>query len=239
VSDRQQRIQRRGTRRRAPVDLTDLRSTFDAVTFIYALIDPRDGVVRYVGQAVNPHRRLSGHLSRARTNPTSRAHRWLNELLAAGLRSQLEILQEVVDARSMADRAVMGAARSRLARGSKAAATRASAGGAGHQNVLGRLGRYAIGCTDAVQPATDTAGQVLMYDTEMQRVHPEATGNQPCLSAARHLPWPPAHDWEFAEDPLTLPYLYDASYDAFADSDDLLQDEDEDLDGEEAGAPPG
>jgi hypothetical protein len=64
-----------------------------------------------------------------------------------------------------------------------------------------------VGCTDAVQPATDTAGQVLMYDTEMQRVHPEATGNQPCLSAARHLPWPPAHDWEFAEDPLTLPYL--------------------------------
>jgi hypothetical protein len=149
VSDRQQRIQRRGTRRRAPVDLTDLRSTFDAVTFIYALIDPRDGVVRYVGQAVNPHRRLSGHLSRARTNPTSRAHRWLNELLAAGLRSQLEILQEVVDARSMADRAVMGAARSRLARGSKAAATRASAGGAGHQNVLGRLGRYA---NEAVLP---------------------------------------------------------------------------------------
>jgi hypothetical protein len=59
-----------------------------------------------------------------------------------------------------------------------------------------------VGCTDAVRPAEDLDGQALMYDTEMERVRAEVAGNQPCLSAARHLLWPPAHDWEFAEDPL-------------------------------------
>ncbi|HEX8134199.1 MAG TPA: acyltransferase, partial [Actinomycetes bacterium] len=39
--------------------------------------------------------------------------------------------------------AILGAARSGLARGSKAAATRASAGGFARRSVLGRVGRYA------------------------------------------------------------------------------------------------
>jgi hypothetical protein len=83
-----------------------------------------------------------------------------------------------------------------------------------------------------------------MYDTEMQRVPAASSANQPCLSAARHLPWPPASDWEFAEDPLKVPYLYDSSYDAFADLYDLLDEEedvededDEDEDDEDGGAP--
>jgi hypothetical protein len=74
-----------------------------------ALVDPRDCLVRYVRQSSDPRRRLSTHLSRARHTPTSAAHQWLNELLAAGLRPQLAILQEVRDARPMAERAVMEA----------------------------------------------------------------------------------------------------------------------------------
>jgi hypothetical protein len=91
-----------------------------------------------------------------------------------------------------------------------------------------------VGCTEEVRPAEDLDGQVLMYDTEMKRVAGEAAGNQPCLSAAQHLPWPPASDWEFAEDPLKVSFLYDPSYDAFADPADLP--DDQDLDEEEAAA---
>ena len=98
-----------------------------------------------------------------------------------------------------------------------------------------------VGCTEEVRPAEDLNGQPLMYDTEMQRVPAASSANQPCLLAARHLPWPPASDWEFAEDPLKVPYLYDRSYDAFADLADLMDDgEEEDVedeDDEDGGAP--
>jgi hypothetical protein len=93
-----------------------------------------------------------------------------------------------------------------------------------------------VGCTEEVRPAEDLDGQLLMYDTEMQHVAAGSSANQPCLSAARHLSWPPASDWEFAEDPLKVPYLYDPSYDAFADLADLL--DEKDLEDEDEEAPP-
>ncbi len=47
--------------------------------YIYGLCDPRDGQLRYVGQTVNLHQRLMGHMSDAKTRQNSRT-RWLREL---------------------------------------------------------------------------------------------------------------------------------------------------------------
>ena len=54
-------------------------------TFIYALCDPRDGRVRYVGKSNNPEHRLLHHVK-----PSSPSHlpliRWVNKLRGLGMR---------------------------------------------------------------------------------------------------------------------------------------------------------
>lgn len=62
-------------------------------TFIYALNDPRDGRMRYIGKANDPRDRLSKHLNSA----NSQDHRgaWIRSLLSQGLKPELEILMEV------------------------------------------------------------------------------------------------------------------------------------------------
>lgn len=60
--------------------------------FIYALRDPRDNVVRYVGSTANPRRRLNGHCCIGSAG--SKAKRaWVAELAATGLRPSMEILE--------------------------------------------------------------------------------------------------------------------------------------------------
>lgn len=62
---------------------------------VYALIDPRDGKPRYIGQTKRPlAERLSGHLGSTRTQPRVRA--WVAELRAAGLRPRIIPLREGV-----------------------------------------------------------------------------------------------------------------------------------------------
>lgn len=59
--------------------------------FIYALIDPRDNAVRYVGRTVYPDLRLSQHLGKC----TGKAKQeWLAELKANGLTPRMEILEQ-------------------------------------------------------------------------------------------------------------------------------------------------
>jgi GIY-YIG catalytic domain len=60
---------------------------------IYALIDPRDNTIRYVGCAVDIEKRLAEHLRDKNNTPKCR---WLAELKRNGLLPELEIL-EVVD----------------------------------------------------------------------------------------------------------------------------------------------
>jgi hypothetical protein len=65
-------------------------------TFIYALVDPRTGYVRYVGKANDPKNRYSRHLAyyvleRGDRRTTS----WIKELLAIDLKPTLKILDEV------------------------------------------------------------------------------------------------------------------------------------------------
>ncbi len=62
-------------------------------THIYALIDPRTDIIRYIGKSDDPHRRLSEHLSLL--SSTYKA-RWLAQLAAAGLLPEIRVLEECV-----------------------------------------------------------------------------------------------------------------------------------------------
>jgi hypothetical protein len=69
-------------------------------TFIYALTDPRTGAVRYVGKtAVSPRERLCNHISEARNGRKTHLLRcvWIAELLLAGLKPIMSILDTVSD----------------------------------------------------------------------------------------------------------------------------------------------
>lgn len=66
----------------------------ELTTFIYALICPRLGRVRYVGNTRNPHVRLQGHLQDARTHKeNSHKARWIRGLLQEGKQPILYILE--------------------------------------------------------------------------------------------------------------------------------------------------
>lgn len=63
---------------------------------VYLLRDPRTGHVRYVGKAVDPARRLQQHLSAFQLSYyRSRKNSWLKNLLDAGGRPELEIVETV------------------------------------------------------------------------------------------------------------------------------------------------
>lgn len=61
------------------------------VTSIYALHDPRDWAIRYVGKANNPYRRLRDHSNRACTRSM---RRFIAELKSLGLSLRVSVLQE-------------------------------------------------------------------------------------------------------------------------------------------------
>lgn len=63
-------------------------------TFIYALRDPRDYTVRYIGKSNDPEARLQAHMKDKKSNPIKT--RWIDELLAEKLEPELEILENVV-----------------------------------------------------------------------------------------------------------------------------------------------
>jgi DNA-binding XRE family transcriptional regulator len=73
---------------------------------IYALLDPRDSTVRYVGMSRNAQRRLFQHLLGDSRNEDKNG--WIRELLDGGLYPTLHILEEIelqradVDAYSLA-----------------------------------------------------------------------------------------------------------------------------------------
>jgi hypothetical protein len=63
-----------------------------ALAYIYALHDPRDWSMRYVGKTKNPERRLRDHMTR-RSHSRS-LQRFINELRALGIKPRLTILCE-------------------------------------------------------------------------------------------------------------------------------------------------
>lgn len=61
-------------------------------TYIYALIDPRDEKIKYVGKSNNPKKRLPGHYHAYK--PTIKYY-WLHKLRRLGLKPELIILDEI------------------------------------------------------------------------------------------------------------------------------------------------
>jgi hypothetical protein len=59
------------------------------IGYIYKLIDPRDNYVRYIGQTINPQRRLLEHL-RNSTSHTDYKNRWLQSLKRQNLKPIFE-----------------------------------------------------------------------------------------------------------------------------------------------------
>jgi hypothetical protein len=64
-------------------------------TFIYALVDPRNNTIRYIGKSVKPRARFTGHLSQSSLKKSSHKNNWIKSLLAIGLKPELEIIDEV------------------------------------------------------------------------------------------------------------------------------------------------
>ena len=62
---------------------------------VYALTDPRSGEIRYIGKSSSGVARPQYHLSPAHIRrETTRKARWLQSLLALGLRAQIEVVEE-------------------------------------------------------------------------------------------------------------------------------------------------
>lgn len=69
------------------------------VWYVYALIDPRDNAIRYVGQTFMLLTRVMDHMAEARSkgvNPAKTA--WLNELAQSKLLPRMEVLEETTEA---------------------------------------------------------------------------------------------------------------------------------------------
>lgn len=67
--------------------------------FIYALTDPRDGQIRYVGKTFNLESRFRGHL---KEKIGSKKNNWIHGLKTAGLAPSIELL-ETVECKSDSD----------------------------------------------------------------------------------------------------------------------------------------
>lgn len=61
--------------------------------YIYVLVDPTDGKVRYVGQAKDCHSRMTGHLN----SKDSCVSEWIANLRRMGQRPQMLVVDEVAD----------------------------------------------------------------------------------------------------------------------------------------------
>jgi hypothetical protein len=69
------------------------RKIADEIAEIYALVDPRDGAIRYIGKARDAGARLKSHLRDARRRDTP-VYRWINKLAALGLAPQVRVLRQ-------------------------------------------------------------------------------------------------------------------------------------------------
>jgi hypothetical protein len=64
-------------------------------TFIYALVDPRNQTIRYIGKSVRPKIRLATHLAPSSLKKPSHKNHWIKCLLELGLKPIMEIIGEI------------------------------------------------------------------------------------------------------------------------------------------------
>ena len=62
--------------------------------YIYALVDPRDNHVRYIGKANKPEDRYKNHFNSSRDKNTHKRN-WINSVRKDGFRPELLIIDEV------------------------------------------------------------------------------------------------------------------------------------------------
>lgn len=65
--------------------------------FIYALIDPRENQIRYIGKANNPLERLKDHLSKRSLKIKTYKNNWIKSLLELNLKPNIEIIDEILE----------------------------------------------------------------------------------------------------------------------------------------------
>jgi predicted GIY-YIG superfamily endonuclease len=66
------------------------------MVYIYGLLCPLSGEIRYIGKSIDPERRVKGHISGAKSGAYSHhTSRWIRKLDRKGLAPQLVVLQEV------------------------------------------------------------------------------------------------------------------------------------------------
>jgi len=63
-------------------------------TYIYGLVDPRSGLIRYIGKSNKPDKRLGNHINRCNKS-ISHKNSWIIGLLKNDLRPELIIIDEV------------------------------------------------------------------------------------------------------------------------------------------------
>lgn len=62
------------------------------IAYIYALIDPKDQMVRYIGKTINPKTRLSLHIAETKTSDHYKS-RWIRSLLKRNMKPIFKILK--------------------------------------------------------------------------------------------------------------------------------------------------
>jgi hypothetical protein len=64
------------------------------IAYIYALLDPRDNQVRYIGKTTNPKNRLSGHITECKKdNVTHYRAMWIKSLIREKLKPSIKFLK--------------------------------------------------------------------------------------------------------------------------------------------------
>jgi len=63
-------------------------------TFIYGLVDPVSGFIRYIGKSDNPEHRLKSHIDNRNYSNTHK-NNWIKSLISKGVRPTMEIIDEV------------------------------------------------------------------------------------------------------------------------------------------------
>lgn len=68
--------------------------------FIYTLIDPATGAIRYVGKSADPIKRLAVHIARARSGCETHCRRWIAKCLASGVVPLIDVVDCADDHRA-------------------------------------------------------------------------------------------------------------------------------------------